>query len=173
VGRHIVPARVIRTSKDSIASPLPGSKHSEGLISDVTIQNEPSQATAQVLLRHDLDDSSEDTFFYNCRDICAYNKHADSPLSKCAWVLQEPLLAPRALYFNTTELFWTCKELLADLSFPDGFDRNCNPVLMMDGPLFLSWKNIVRLYTTCNLTYGRISLQHYRVLQTTEYVMGE
>lgn len=44
----------------------------------------------------------------------------DSPLNRRAWVMQERLLAPRALHFTNEQLCWECRSRRANELFPCG-----------------------------------------------------
>lgn len=46
-----------------------------------------------------------------------------SPLANRAWILQEPVLAPRTLHFAENELIWECDEVLADEKQHDGAEN--------------------------------------------------
>ena len=51
----------------------------------------------------------------------ASNSVQDSPLRRRGWVCQERLLAPRQLSFAASEVFWTCSDLSASETFPNGY----------------------------------------------------
>ncbi|KAM4063950.1 heterokaryon incompatibility protein [Hirsutella rhossiliensis] len=106
------------------------------------------------------------------------------PLMKRAWVVQEFLLAPRVLHFCGNEMFWECFELDACETYPSGLPQgldqhwiardiiwsvlrkssrftintvnivntvdNGNPISL----LWEMWREIIRVYTSCGLTYA-------------------
>ncbi|PVH67871.1 HET-domain-containing protein [Cadophora sp. DSE1049] len=84
----------------------------------------------------------------------------DKPLSKRAWVLQEQLLAPRALLFGKTQVHWQCRTHTACETFPLGLPESREGQALLktsvsESPGFwLSWKTIVEAYSRRSLTFS-------------------
>jgi hypothetical protein len=101
------------------------------------------------------------------------------PLSKRAWVVQETLLAPRVLYLCGNQMLWQCYELTACEEFPNGIPPTETSILVLasvpvesktqafgttsdpekrdrsPSPAMRNlWRDIVRIYTRCELTYA-------------------
>ncbi len=93
-----------------------------------------------------------------------------SPLYRRAWVVQELALAHRILYYGKEQLFWTCSEMDACETYPDGIPLP-NPRRWKDlhletetpgrmnalAPeskqvLYNYWHEILSVYTSSNLT---------------------
>ena len=53
-------------------------------------------------------------------DTSPFWKRAYSPLDRRGWVMQERLLAPRSLIFESNKLSWMCLEMQASERFPEG-----------------------------------------------------
>ena len=47
-------------------------------------------------------------------------RRAYSPLDRCSWVMQERILAPRTLLFESNQISWTCLEMQASERYPEG-----------------------------------------------------
>ncbi|KAF5865938.1 hypothetical protein ETB97_001514 [Aspergillus alliaceus] len=103
----------------------------------------------------------------------------DLPLMKRAWVIQELLLASRVLHLTGRQLFWECYELSACETYPGGSPPNIHQQSMTRDALWSVldsarsspdimgiattaqtvdtmrklWKEIVKVYTTAQLTY--------------------
>ncbi|KAF0316115.1 heterokaryon incompatibility protein, partial [Colletotrichum asianum] len=97
-----------------------------------------------------------------------------SPLYTRGWVFQERMLSPRLLQFGHDQLFWDCATISACEALPAGFPLSLDekaatdrywrqrlqeadisvrsPVKVSEGSLEKLWKNVVRTYTSCNLT---------------------
>jgi hypothetical protein len=75
-------------------------------------------------------------------------------LATRAWVVQERLLASRALYFGKTDLFWECKTKAACESFPIGLPANFATRGKWKSSLREAWHSVVSEYSRSNLTYG-------------------
>ena len=104
--------------------------------------------------------------------LVCYNKvgtHSElyrSVLNERAWVLQERLLASRAVNFTQKEIWWTCRTITASESYPNGYpmEDNLNKWNLWkegalvhgdaeSGKLCLVWDKIVLEYTRRKLTY--------------------
>lgn len=90
-------------------------------------------------------------------DACLFQ----TPLANRAWAIQERLLAPRTLHCSLTQLFWECNSTTACEVFPrrfpaalkyDDFHLSKQPVSR------LLWPKIVKLYSRCQLTFGKDKL---------------
>ena len=102
---------------------------------------------------------------------------ASAPLNSRGWVLQERLLAPRTLHFSPTQVFWECRTLCSNESWPGGIPGTMTPRILtnakilkrelflpikpstageltgpMVGQIHQMWRNIVALYSSCKLT---------------------
>ncbi|KAF5528567.1 hypothetical protein CGCA056_v001768 [Colletotrichum aenigma] len=97
-----------------------------------------------------------------------------SPLYTRGWVFQERMLSPRLLQFGRDQLFWDCAAISACEALPAGFPLSIDEkaatdrywrqrlqeadisvrshVKVSEGSLEKLWKNVVRTYTSCNLT---------------------
>jgi hypothetical protein len=62
----------------------------------------------------------------------------DKPLSKRAWVLQEQLLAPRALLFGKTQVHWQCRTHTACETFPLGLPESHEGRALLKNSVFKS-----------------------------------
>lgn len=90
-------------------------------------------------------------------DTCLFR----TPLAERAWVLQERLLAPRTLHFNSKQIFWECNSLNACETFPRKFPEHLTfgDFYFHKQPVSLAlWPTIVQLYSTCKLTFERDKL---------------
>lgn len=84
-----------------------------------------------------------------------------SPLAERAWVIQERLLAPRALHFSSTQLFWECNSLNACEVFPHKL-----PSFLKERDFYLNkqpvsrarWGKIAQFFSICKLTYSKDKL---------------
>jgi hypothetical protein len=89
-----------------------------------------------------------------------------SVLNERAWVLQERLLASRAVNFTEKQIWWTCRIITASESYPNGYPMeddlnkwnlwNKGALVHGDadrGKLCLVWDKIVLEYTRRKLTY--------------------
>jgi hypothetical protein len=98
-----------------------------------------------------------------------WERFEKAPLNRRAWVLQERLLSPRVLHFDSDQLVWECNELTACERFPVGIGDLVPPRLRLRArfeAVFRSavetglkgrdmveiWKPIVRAYSACKLT---------------------
>ena len=101
-----------------------------------------------------------------------------APLTRCAWVLQERLLAPRVLHFGRRQLLWECNELRACEVYPRGMGDTLDQYTTSDQFLKKSfttilqggldnsfssqihgeWNDLVQHYTKCNLTMSKDKL---------------
>jgi len=100
--------------------------------------------------------------YYDCvEDGIAEKCLERTLLASRAWVIQERLLAPRTLHFSSMQVFWECNEVTACETFPERL-----PAPLTYGDFYLHkqpitlqlWPKIVRLYSTCNLTFERDKL---------------
>jgi hypothetical protein len=93
------------------------------------------------------------------------NSMSEAPLLQRAWVFQERLLAKRTAHFTSTQIFWECSHTTACEAFPVKLPSIYSTSWMEPGPVFhkqslqnYKWEDIVRLYTTCRLTFSRDKL---------------
>lgn len=86
-----------------------------------------------------------------------------SPLNRRGWVLQERLLSPRTLSFNT-QLFWECRSLKACEGFPEGLGPNADlesEDVDEDGELCpKAWRRIASETSTRYSPWARIIEQY-------------
>jgi len=97
-----------------------------------------------------------------------------STLARRGWVYQERFLSFRIVHFGANEICWTCQELLASETFPEGqppptvgSTDNERPILrdventITDRMTFFHhiWPAIVTHYSTCRLTFESDYLQ--------------
>ena len=83
----------------------------------------------------------------------------EEPLVSRGWTVQERILSPRTVYFSRSEAFWECAEKNASETLPDGFPDFLLGVLGYLKPTQkLSWSDVVRIYSTTNLTNPRDKL---------------
>ena len=81
----------------------------------------------------------------------------EMPLLQRGWVVQERILAPRMLYFTSTQVFWECYEKVACEVFPQGYPEQRSNIenyfhkKNLVGPM---WSEVVELYSKCKLTYS-------------------
>ncbi|KAN0081115.1 hypothetical protein V8E54_004319 [Elaphomyces granulatus] len=92
-----------------------------------------------------------------------WNSGVYTPLAQRAWVLQEKLLAPRAVHFSEKQVFWECAELPnACEMFPEGLPLQIYSTLE-PAPFDIAedgasqyydhcWTRILTAYTNCALT---------------------
>ncbi|KAK3369693.1 heterokaryon incompatibility protein-domain-containing protein [Lasiosphaeria ovina] len=99
-----------------------------------------------------------------------WERFEKAPLNRRAWVLQERLLSPRVLHFDSDQLVWECNELTACERFPHGVGELVPPRLSLRGTALETvlrsaaatglrgqemvdiWKPVVRAYSACKLT---------------------
>jgi Heterokaryon incompatibility protein (HET) len=82
-----------------------------------------------------------------------------------AWCFQETFLAPRSIYFHRDQLYWRCRLLRANETFPQGLDHSNPPLRVQteqwhDGEpsiqkLITEWMGLVPFYTRGSLTYWK------------------
>lgn len=82
------------------------------------------------------------------------------PLDSRAWCLQEGILSPRSFRYGTFELAWTCRTRAACECTPEGVETHYYPTLDLEkesqSALYYSWwQQIVQMYTSRALTYGK------------------
>ncbi|QDS77968.1 hypothetical protein FKW77_001824 [Venturia effusa] len=87
----------------------------------------------------------------------------DSPLKSRGWILQELLLAPRALYFGKHEVRWVCTSLEASELWPAGYPHKMKlglriPSFSYSNTDMSSWHELVRRYSALNLTVAEDKL---------------
>jgi hypothetical protein len=76
-----------------------------------------------------------------------------------AWALQEKMLPPRTIHFGDRGAFWECRTTIASEYLPDGFPRQLvRPLVRRKGKIEWLWPQIVRLYSSANLTFGKDKL---------------
>ncbi|PQE03455.1 heterokaryon incompatibility protein [Rutstroemia sp. NJR-2017a BVV2] len=98
------------------------------------------------------------------------------PLQKRGWVIQERLMAPRALYFGRDRIYWECKERVQNEYLPWGipgsgimfdghyqrafnlpdsiFEPRLNPSTYEDiASMHRAWYSVVNDYSATDLTY--------------------
>ncbi|KAI1381211.1 HET-domain-containing protein [Hypoxylon crocopeplum] len=56
-------------------------------------------------------------------DVAWHTAFRNEPLIQRGWVLQERLMAPRAIYFGSQQVFWECSEAHACETHPGGFGK--------------------------------------------------
>ena len=86
----------------------------------------------------------------------------DSPLQKRAWVLQETVLAPRELSLCKSQFWWTCLELQACETFPNGvpsrgqFSRGTIDSVSVSKDdrveRYYNWNTLMEKFSRCGLT---------------------
>ncbi|KAH8812187.1 heterokaryon incompatibility protein-domain-containing protein [Xylogone sp. PMI_703] len=111
-------------------------------------------------------------------DACVFS----TPLARRAWAIQERILAPRTLFFSSSQLFWECNGLNACEIFPEIF-----PATLSYGDFYLQkqplsralWDKIVRLYSSCDLTFPEDKLiaisglaRHIQQREKNTYLAG-
>ncbi|KAE9373586.1 HET-domain-containing protein [Stipitochalara longipes BDJ] len=84
-----------------------------------------------------------------------------APLASRGWAVQERLLPRRTVSFCQTQVFWTCNELKACETFPNGYpdgyqedkaDQKLWPITRKE------WKTIVGIYSGCSIKFGKDKL---------------
>jgi hypothetical protein len=111
-----------------------------------------------------------------------FNSH-ELPLRKRAWAFQEEILSPRTVHFADDMLYWACSSihvderggrtgLTSDASSMETLHRKLfmprptpmylstrgnppNMLNLVDGNEYSVWHEIVRRYTSCNLTFRK------------------
>ncbi|KAF4616182.1 hypothetical protein G7Y89_g15225 [Cudoniella acicularis] len=112
--------------------------------------------------------------YWNIIDFTYWDRHAtNTPLQRRGWVFQERLLAPRALHFTPTQIFWECFGRQSCEQFPLGIplheplrnfsllfdaERNLkktkNRDVEMDFEVMHTWVDLVDDYNACDLTFS-------------------
>jgi hypothetical protein len=118
-----------------------------------------------------------EVFYFTDSDVWRHGV-PQSPLGQRAWCLQERILSPRTIHFGENQLFFECQSLHACSRFPDGIPPILIPSLesksnssLIDAAktarpednfsrerAYEIWSNIVRIYSACNLTFGKDKL---------------
>jgi hypothetical protein len=95
---------------------------------------------------------------------------ANCAVSSRGWILQEILLAPRALYFGVNQVHWICRSLEACEIWPEGVPPQTHTSMDSHAHLFRSsndrrefddvnrWNGIVERYSTLALTHAEDKL---------------
>jgi hypothetical protein len=88
-----------------------------------------------------------------------HHQFITQPLMSRAWVVQERILAPRALHFSPSQVFWECEHMFACETIPKNFPTDFADIFS-DGGYFNPWNNnitywddLVQVYSSCSLTY--------------------
>lgn len=92
-----------------------------------------------------------------------------SPLYARGWVTQERFLAPRIILFSADEIYWECNQRTASECFPSrlpvtsAFPSKANMGLTLmslksDVGILQTWWKLVKLYSSCKLTFPRDKL---------------
>ena len=115
--------------------------------------------------------------FYHIFSTRTVDWVASAPLNTRGWVLQERLLAPRTLHFGPQQVFWECRTLCSNESWPGGIPGTMTPRILTNAKILKRdlffpikpttaggltdpiawdihemWRSIVALYSSCQLT---------------------
>lgn len=102
--------------------------------------------------------------FHFLHDYELIKRIDESPLCCRGWVAQERLLSPRILHFDSTQLWWECRELCASETYPQGLPENLDgsvkqqwdPVsIAQTGKIdqcYKAWTWCVEYFTACQLS---------------------
>ncbi|KAF1959286.1 HET-domain-containing protein, partial [Byssothecium circinans] len=129
-----------------------------------------------------------------------WRENWERPIFRRAWVLQEQILAIRALHFGRDQMFWECKHTLANEVWPVGrmissnrapvnrrrqFDARrlnhySNDSLRLQKSPYDTWMKIVYDYSSRKLTYASdrlpalsgIASLFTTILEKDEYLLG-
>lgn len=74
-----------------------------------------------------------------------YEISSSQPLANRAWTLQESLLSPRILSYQSNQLVWKCKQGRLCANTPADTTRNLDS---------LKWRDIIYQYTSRNMTFS-------------------
>ncbi|KEY71004.1 hypothetical protein S7711_10202 [Stachybotrys chartarum IBT 7711] len=103
-------------------------------------------------------------------------KFHKEPLMNRGWVVQERLLAPRVLYFGSTQIYWECCQALKTETYRNMWNNHeqtgslssCRKLLLFNSvqlrnstvseQLVTDWNNIIQLYSKCTLTMPKDKL---------------
>jgi hypothetical protein len=95
-------------------------------------------------------------------DVCYDRAVWGSHLATRAWALQEKLLPPRTIHLGDRGAFWECRHMIANEYLPDGFTTRLGSGLLRrmakTDYLQLWWAEVVRLFTSADLTFARDKL---------------
>lgn len=101
---------------------------------------------------------TKETFLHCVPDNLYDHAIGSSPLANRGWIVQERLLSPRTLHFSEYGLFWECNEIVACETFPESLPSimryNCHSFFDKKPLSRYTWNDIVKLYSSGQLTYG-------------------
>lgn len=100
--------------------------------------------------------STEKRFFIS--EYSPWHSLWNGPLFNRAWVLQEQILAPRAVHFGREQFHWECQELYANEAMPLGL----SVLSLLGGEEYKTpecWNPSSRHYRLCYPFYERFDLQ--------------
>jgi Heterokaryon incompatibility protein (HET) len=111
-----------------------------------------------------IDKSSSRTCTLDCFPEDYELKRFDSNvLQSRAWVFQERLLSPRAIFMGSSEVAWECREMVASETFPNSLQ----PIRTTKPSMITSWTKstahrISELWYDCVIEYSRRQLTFRR-----------